>query len=131
MALWKPGDRVQHATFGAGTVIEVNDQHTVVHFDADGRRKLASNVVVLTASDQPVRPPMARRSGMTSERTTDVGYENLNQQVVMRDLEGNLPGQKVYVLKCGRCGTQYGVTESDIHLRRCPACMGGPPGLPL
>ena len=66
---------------------------------------------------------------MTSERTTDVGYENLNEQVVMR--EGNLPGQKVYVLKCGRCGTQYGANESDIHLRRCPACMGGPPGLPL
>lgn len=128
---WKPGDRVEHATYGTGTVIEFNDQHAVIHFDDHGRRKFASNLVGLKESQRQVQPPMARRAGTSSERTTDVGYENLNQQTVVRqtDLQGNLPGQKLYVLKCGRCGTLYGANGCDIYLGRCPACMGGQPGL--
>ena len=131
MEPWKPGDRVEHPTYGTGTIIEFNDQHAVVHFDDHGRKTFASHLVVLKASQRQVRPPMARRAGTTSERTTDVGYENLNQQTVVRqtDLPGNLPGQTVYVLKCGRCGAEYGTNGCDIHLRRCPSCMGGPPGL--
>ena len=54
---WKPGDRVEHPTFGTGTVLESNPQHTVIHFDDHGRRKFASNLVVLkpTASPEPQR----------------------------------------------------------------------------
>jgi len=47
MADWKPGDRVEHQTFGPGTVLESNGQHTLVHFDDRGRKKLASHLVVL------------------------------------------------------------------------------------
>lgn len=131
MNLWKPGDRVEHRTYGAGTIIEFNDRHAVIHFDDHGRRTFASHLVVLTESNRPLRTPMARRAGTTSERSTDVGYENLNEQVVIRatDLPGDVPGQRIYVLQCRRCGAEYGVNRSDIHLRRCPACMGGPPGL--
>jgi hypothetical protein len=53
MSEWKSGDRVEHQTFGTGTVLECNDQHTTVHFDAHGRRKFASAIVALTKSTSP------------------------------------------------------------------------------
>jgi hypothetical protein len=53
MAAWKPGDRVRHQTFGAGTVLDADDQHITVHFDTPGRKKLASSMVTLTASSEP------------------------------------------------------------------------------
>ena len=63
--------------------------------------------------------------------TNNVGYENRNGQTVIRPtgLEGTDYGQKVYVLKCGHCGHQYGANGSDIWLRRCPSCQDGRPGL--
>jgi hypothetical protein len=131
MKSWNPGDRVRHATYGTGTIIEFTDQHAVIHFDDHGRRKFASNLVVLTTAQQAPQPPVARRSQAVSERATDVGYENLNEQTVVRQtgLPGDRPGEKVHVLKCRRCGAEYGTKGCDIPLRRCPACMGGPPGL--
>ena len=131
MPSWKSGDRVEHATYGAGTVLEFSDQHAVVHFDEHGRRKFAAHLVVLTQSQQPTRTRVPRGARSASERTTDVGYENLNEQTVIRHttVDGSLPGQTIYVLKCRRCGAEYGANAPDIHLRRCPACMGGQPGL--
>lgn len=128
---WKVGDRVEHTTYGAGTVLEFSAQHAVIHFDQHGRRKFASNMVVLTGSSEPVRSRVSRGMRSASERTTDVGHENRNEQVVIRqtNLDGNLPEEKVYVLKCHRCSTEYGTNGCDIYLRRCPACMGGQPGL--
>ena len=133
MTMWKPGDRVEHPAFGTGTVLEANDQHTVVRFDDRGPKKLASHAAMLTPSNRAAPGPSARRAQSSSERTTDIGYVNLNEQVVVRatDQQGNLLGQRVYVLKCVRCGAQYGASGGDIHLRRCPSCMGGPPGLPF
>jgi hypothetical protein len=63
--------------------------------------------------------------------TTNIGYENRNGQVVVRPtgLNGTDYGQKVYVLKCGHCGHEYGANGSDIWLRRCPSCQRGRPGL--
>jgi len=65
--------------------------------------------------------------------TTAVGYVNRNNQTVLRAT--GLPGtdhlQYVYVLGCGRCGEQYGANGSDVHVRRCPSCDGGRPGLPF
>lgn len=56
---WNPGDRVEHATFGAGTVLESNAQHIVIHFDRHGRRKLAAGIVTLapSATADPHRAP--------------------------------------------------------------------------
>jgi len=127
MTPWKPGDRVHHASYGAGTILEFNDRHAVVHFDTHGRRTFAAHLVVLSASAQPVQAPQTRRSGMTSERTTDVGYENLNEQRVARAVSGG--GTVRCVLSCRRCGAEYGVAADEILLRRCPSCMGGPAGL--
>jgi hypothetical protein len=138
MSAWKAGDRVEHQTFGTGTVLDVDDQHTTVHFDLQGRRKFVSHLVALAKSTTPAPfapgrlPPLPARPRTIAERdTTQVGYVNANQQRVLRaaGFEGNLPGQKVYVLMCGRCGAEYGANGCDIHIRRCPRCMGGQPGL--
>ncbi|CAB4711976.1 MAG: hypothetical protein F2663_10180 [Actinobacteria bacterium] len=65
-------------------------------------------------------------------KTTREGYRNRNGQVNVR--RTNIPGndhlQVVYVLKCGRCGAEYGANGSDIFQRKCPRCQGGMPGLP-
>ena len=59
------------------------------------------------------------------------GYSNRNRQTVVRatDLPGNDHLQRIYVLRCGACEREYGANGSDIHLRKCPACQGGAPGL--
>jgi len=60
---WKPGDRVHHPTYGAGTVLEYNDRHTLIHFDQGGRRKFASAMVTLvpSASASPSSPSQRLR----------------------------------------------------------------------
>jgi hypothetical protein len=63
--------------------------------------------------------------------TTQPGYVNRNDQIVVRDT--NRPGndhlQYVYILACQRCQNEYGANGSDIWLRKCPACQNGAPGL--
>lgn len=130
MHTWNPGDRVAHATFGTGTVIEHNLDYVIVHFDSVGRKKMALRYAVLTATDRAARAPEQRRAGSSSERPTDVGYENLNEQVVQRRIDAGA-ADAVYVLKCKRCDTEYGVVAADILLRRCPGCMDAPDGLPV
>jgi hypothetical protein len=139
MASWNRGDRVVQATYGRVTVIDINEQHIVVHFDDCGRRKFSIELVVLQASDEPekralpmTQPGMPRGTSTNSNSTaTAVGFENSNGQMVIRqtNLSGNLPGQRLYVLKCGKCGHRYGANGGDVHNRLCPSCMGGPPGL--
>ena len=65
--------------------------------------------------------------------TTNIGYENPNGQVVVRDTGklGTDQYQRVYELRCKHCGQTYGANGSDIHERKCPKCQGGRPGLPL
>ena len=135
MRSWNKGDRVVQATYGAGTVLDVNDQHTTIHFDNAGRSRFATHLVVLEASGEPARPSLPRMSHGSPPNfegsTTTVGYKNPNRQVVLRqtNLSGNLAGQCLYVLMCGDCGREYGANGCDIHLRKCPGCMGGQPGL--
>jgi hypothetical protein len=139
MTSWNKGDRVVHATHGSGTVLDVNEQHTVIHFDTGGRRKFASHLVLLEATGEQPRPvltgrlpPMPRGTGQTLEgSTTAVGFRNANGQTVLRqtNLSGNVAGQRVYVLMCGHCSHEYGSNGFDLHLRKCPSCMGGQPGL--
>ena len=50
---WSKGDRVVQATYGPGTLVEVNEHHTVIDFDEHGRRTFASRLVVLQATSEP------------------------------------------------------------------------------
>jgi hypothetical protein len=63
--------------------------------------------------------------------TTDSGYRNRNDQIVVRktNVKGNDHGQTVYVLRCEICGREYGANGSDIFQRKCPFCQGGKAGL--
>jgi hypothetical protein len=76
----------------------------------------------------PARPsPSPQRPGLTVQ----IGYENRNGQTVVAPT--GLPGtdhrQSVYVLRCRRCGAEYGCNGSDNFQRKCPRCQGGAPGL--
>jgi hypothetical protein len=57
------------------------------------------------------------------------GQKNLGRR--QPPLAGTDHGQFVYVLNCTACGFVYGANGSDIHLRKCPNCQKGRPGLAL
>jgi hypothetical protein len=74
----------------------------------------------------------------SSKGTTESGYENANGQIVVRstELAGTDYGQRIYVLKCTKCGREYGSNGSDIFQRLCPFHKNskgriGRPGLPI
>lgn len=62
MKNWTKGDRVVQATYGPGTLVEVNEHHTVIEFDEHGRRVFSTRLVVLQATNEPApaRSPRKR-----------------------------------------------------------------------
>lgn len=85
-----------------------------------------------TAIPKSPSPRQGIRGGARISRgTTAIGYVNRNKQIVVRqtDVPGTDHGQRVYVLRCGECGHEYGTNGSDIFLRKCPRHAGGAPGL--
>ena len=69
MKSWTKGDRVVQPTYGPGTLVEVNEHHTVIDFDEHGRRTFATRLVALQATNDPrrPRPPRKRRDQGQSE----------------------------------------------------------------
>ena len=61
MKAWTKGDRVQQPTYGPGTLVEVNEHHTVIDFDEHGRRVFATRLVVLQATSEPAPARAARK----------------------------------------------------------------------
>ena len=61
---WSKGDRVVQATYGPGTLVEVNEHHTVIDFDEHGRRVFATRLVVLQATSEPAphKAPTRKRA---------------------------------------------------------------------
>ena len=59
---WSKGDRVVQAAYGCGTLVDVNEHHTVINFDEHGRRTFATRLVVLQATNEPApnKPSRAR-----------------------------------------------------------------------
>ena len=64
MKNWSKGDRVTQPTYGAGTLVEVNEHHTVIDFDEHGRRTFATRLVVLQATNEPAphKAPTRKRA---------------------------------------------------------------------
>ena len=58
-------------------------------------------------------------------------FMNPKGQIVIRKtgIAGTDHGQTVYQMACSNCGEVYGANGSDTHLRKCPACQNGQPGL--
>jgi len=69
MKSWTKGDRVAQPTYGAGTLVEVNEHHTVIDFDEHGRRVFATRLVVLQATSEPAPARAARKRA--SKKTKD------------------------------------------------------------
>src|SRR6266850_229966 len=61
MKNWAKGDRVVQPTYGPGTLVEVNEHHTVIDFDEHGRRVFATRLVVLQATNEPAPAKAARK----------------------------------------------------------------------
>ncbi len=64
MKNWSKGDRVMQPTYGTGTLVEVNEHHTVIDFDEHGRRTFATRLVTLQASNEPApnKAPTRKRA---------------------------------------------------------------------
>ena len=41
----------------------------------------------------------------------------------------HLPKVRIWEMRCGKCGYEYGVNSVDAHHRKCPKCQGGKPGI--
>jgi hypothetical protein len=67
MASYTRGDRVTHQQYGAGTLTEVNEYHTVIDFDDHGVHKFSTRLVVLEPSAIPA-PVRAARAGARSRK---------------------------------------------------------------
>ena len=79
----------------------------------------------------PIPNPDPKRRRRPKGYSTKKDYVNPNDQMVVR--KTNLPGhlnQKVYQMKCLKCGYNYGANGFDTHHRKCPECDDGKPGLP-
>ncbi len=61
MKAWTKGDRVMQPTYGPGTLVEVNEHHTVIDFDEHGRRVFATRLGVLQATNERAPAKAARR----------------------------------------------------------------------
>jgi hypothetical protein len=68
MKNWSKGDRVSQPTYGAGTLVEVNEHHTVIDFDEHGRRVFATRLVVLQASTEPAPAKAARKRAVKKKK---------------------------------------------------------------
>ena len=65
---WAKGDRVVQPTYGPGTLVEVNEHHTVIDFDEHGRKTFASRLVTLQSTSEPA-PARAPRKRATKAKT--------------------------------------------------------------
>jgi hypothetical protein len=63
-----PGDRVSHTQYGDGTLVSANEFHTVIDFDAHGRRTFSSPRVVLGMATTPAPEKPVRAAKRTRKR---------------------------------------------------------------
>jgi hypothetical protein len=54
-------DRVDHAQFGLGTILKIDERYTTIEFDESGTRKFVTRMVELAPTDTP-KPPRRRKT---------------------------------------------------------------------
>ena len=62
------GTRVQQPDYGAGTIVETNEHHTLIAFDEGGVRKFVTSMVALTRTDTPAPATPPRRGRRSAAR---------------------------------------------------------------
>ena len=75
MKAWTKGDRVVQPTYGSGTLVEVNEHHTVIDFDEHGRRTFATRLVVLQATSEPAPAKTPRKRATKAKPKEKVAKE--------------------------------------------------------
>src|SRR4029077_18727852 len=68
MKNWAKGDRVVQPTYGPGTLVEVNEHHTVIDFDEHGRRTFATRLVTLQATNEPAPAKTPRKRAVEKKK---------------------------------------------------------------
>jgi hypothetical protein len=71
MKSWTKGDRVVQPTYGPGTLVEVNEHHTVIEFDEHGRRTFSTRLVTLQSTNEPA-PAKSPRKRAAKAKTAKV-----------------------------------------------------------
>jgi hypothetical protein len=66
-------ERINHSIYGLGTISDVNDLHTVIEFDQNGRKKFVTSIVQLerTTVPAPVLPTRRSRTKATKPKSKD------------------------------------------------------------
>ena len=62
------GDRVQHEQYGVGSVTLLDVYHTVIDFDAHGKRTFVSPRVVLAESSVPAPEKPTRKKAVARKK---------------------------------------------------------------
>ncbi len=64
-------DRVNHSVYGPGTILQVNERHTTITFDANGTKKFVTSIVQLEQSSTPAPAKPARAKSTKSAKKAD------------------------------------------------------------
>ena len=64
-------DRINHAVYGTGTIIQTNARHTTITFDENGTKKFVADIVRLERSNTPAptKPARAKRAKKTTKKS--------------------------------------------------------------
>jgi hypothetical protein len=85
-------NRVSHARFGPGVIIDTNERYTIIAFDHAGLRKFVTAIVELERSDlpRPVTATAKRRRGMAHGLST-VAEAGSGSAAIRRKRRPNAP----------------------------------------
>lgn len=89
--MFRPGDRVVQAVYGAGDVIDVNEHHITISFDVGGTRKFAVPIVHLELTSHGSR---ILRMNDTRDESNTVSLAALT---VSRCVGGDIGHREVFV----------------------------------
>lgn len=65
---FQENDRVNHPTFGTGTIKQTGPQYTTIVFDDHGEKKFLTQVVPLERSDVPAREKRVRTAKVANPK---------------------------------------------------------------
>jgi len=79
MGRFRKDDRVSHARYGAGVVIDTDERYTIIEFDDDEVRKFVTRLVQLERSDlplpvKPMPPPRRHRKNRPGVAAAAAGH---------------------------------------------------------
>jgi hypothetical protein len=59
---YNQGAQVEHATFGLGTVMSINEERIVIKFDDHGEKKFVTPMLIASLKKSDRQPPAEKRA---------------------------------------------------------------------